>query len=120
MFLTFILSGALAGLGGGLEVMGVHGRYYDGFAGGYGFAGIPVALLARKHPVGVFFAAIFFGALRSGSLEMQIMAGVPKQIVSLLQGLIIVFIAGEQGIAYLRKFIQNYKTKNQAMITEVQ
>jgi general nucleoside transport system permease protein len=103
MLLTFLLSGALAGLAGGFEIMGLHGRYYDGFAVGYGFAGIPIALLARRHPLGVIIAGIFMGALKSGSLEMQIIAGVPKQLVDVIQGLIIVFIAGERGIVILRE-----------------
>lgn len=103
MLVTFLLSGALAGLAGGLEVIGLHGRYYDGFASGYGFAGIPIALLARRHPIGVIFAGIFMGALKSGALEMQIIAGVPRQLVDVIQGFIIVFVAGEQSLQVLRE-----------------
>ena len=106
MLITFLLSGALAGLAGGLEVIGLHGRYYDGFAGGYGFAGIPIALLARRHPIGVIIAGIFMGALKSGALEMQIIAGVPRQLVDVIQGFIIVFVAGEQALQVLREHFE--------------
>ncbi len=105
MLTTFLLSGALAGLAGGMEVIGLHGRYYDGFAEGYGFAGIPIALLARKNPIGVIFAGIFIGALNSGALEMQITAGVPKQLVEVIQGLIILFVAGEKAFKVLREHL---------------
>lgn len=106
---SFLISGFFAGLAGGVEIVGLHGRYYDGFSPGYGFTGIAVALLARKNPLGVILTAFFFGALRSGATEMQIMAEVPKQIVDALQGLVVVFVAGESMIRSLFSSIRRRK-----------
>lgn len=92
---SMLVSGMLAGLAGGVEVLGLHRRFYDAFSPGYGFDGIPIALLARNNPLGVLITALLFGALRNGASSMQIIAGIPKEIVVAVQGLIIVLIAGE-------------------------
>ncbi|MDX2166813.1 MAG: ABC transporter permease [Deltaproteobacteria bacterium] len=83
------LSGALAGLAGGIEVCGVTYRLYDNFSPGYGYTAIAVALLGRLHPLGVVAAALFFGALDVGSLAMQRAAGVSSVLVSALQAIVI-------------------------------
>ena len=85
------LSGALAGLGGINFVLGYKGYYEDGFTGGAGFLGIAVALVGRNHPVGVVLAALFFATLSQGGLAINAM--VPKQIVEVLQGIVILAVA---------------------------
>jgi simple sugar transport system permease protein len=86
-------AGALAGLAGANQVMGVLGRTTPGFSSGIGFDAISVALLGRSHPVGVLFAGLLFGALEAGGRQMQVDAGVSIDLIGIIQALIIVFIA---------------------------
>ena len=97
------ISGALAGLAGAVEVMGLHQRIFDQFSSGVGFTGIAVALLAKNHPIGVIAAALLFGALSAGSGTMQLEAGVPQKIILIIQALVIFFVAAEQIVLW---FIQ--------------
>ena len=94
--LAMALSGALAGMVGINEVLGYRYRYYHDFSPGYGFAGIAVALLGRNHPLGVVLAAILFGALNRGGLFVDIFTDrVSKDLVQVLQAIIILFVAME-------------------------
>ena len=94
--LAMAVSGALAGMVGVNEVLGYRHRYYDAFSAGYGFTGIAVALLGRNHPVGVILASLLFGALLRGGLFVDIFTEhVSKDLVMVLQGLIILFVAAE-------------------------
>jgi simple sugar transport system permease protein len=86
-------AGALAGLAGANQVLGVLGRVSPGFSAGIGFDAISVALLGRSHPVGVLFAGVLFGALKAGGRQMQVDAGVNIDLIGIIQALIIVFIA---------------------------
>lgn len=98
------ISGALAGLAGAVEVMGVHHRVFDEFSSGVGFTGIAVALLAKNHPLGIIAAAMLFGALQAGSGTMQLEAGVPQRIILIIQALVIFFVAAEQIVMwFIRK-----------------
>jgi general nucleoside transport system permease protein len=90
---TMALSGALAGLGGATEVLALFHRFNAQLWPGYGFTSIAVALLAQSNPLGVVASAIFFGVLQNGALSMQALAGVPRDLVSVIQGLIILFVA---------------------------
>ncbi|MDI6900242.1 MAG: ABC transporter permease [Anaerosomatales bacterium] len=90
------ISGALAGLAGSVEVMGVHHRLFDQFSSGFGFTGIAVALLAKNHPIGVIPAALLFGALSAGAGTMQFEADVPQKIILIIQALVIFFVAAEE------------------------
>lgn len=95
MLMTMLISGSLAGLAGGVEIMGNQGRIIDGFLINAGFDGIPVALVGQLHPFGAMLSALFFGGLRAGSNTMQIMVGVPISLIYILQALAILFaIAG--------------------------
>ncbi|MCL4424739.1 MAG: ABC transporter permease [Firmicutes bacterium] len=94
------LSGMIAGLGGAEQVLGVHLRFISGFSPGYAFTGITVALLGRLHPFGVLVGAIFFGALENGALRMETMTTVSRDLLTALQGIIILLLAAE----YLLKF----------------
>ncbi|MDP9177788.1 MAG: ABC transporter permease [Gemmatimonadota bacterium] len=90
-FRALTLSGAIAGLGGINYVLGYKHYYEDGFAGGSGFLGIAVALVGRNHPLGVILAALFFATLSQGGLAIH--AVVPKQMVEVLQGVVILAVA---------------------------
>ena len=87
------LAGGLAGMAGGNEVLGVTHNLAMAFSSGYGFDSIAIALLGNSHPVGVVLAALLFGALRNGALNMQLKAGIPIDIISVVQAMVLVFIA---------------------------
>lgn len=95
------LAGGLAGLAGATQVLGVDHWVGQGFSAGYGFDAIALALLGKSHPFGVVLAALLFGFLRSGATDMQSMAGIPIDIISIIQGLIIVFIAAPDIIRWI-------------------
>ncbi len=86
-------AGALSGLAGANQTLGVLGRATPGFSAGIGFNAISVALLGRSHPIGVLFAGLLFGALEAGGRQMQVDAGVSIDLIAIIQALIIVFIA---------------------------
>jgi ABC-type uncharacterized transport system permease subunit len=95
------LSGALAGLAGSAQVLGVDHWVGQGFSAGYGFDSIALALLGKSHPLGVVLAALLFGFLRSGATRMQSMAGIPIDIISIIQGLVVIFIAAPAIIRWI-------------------
>jgi simple sugar transport system permease protein len=92
---SMALSGAIGGLAGAVEVLGVHHRYYDQFSPGYGFDGIAVALLGNNHPLGAVLAAFVFGAMKNGAVYMQSVTvpAVPREITTVVQAVIIFFLA---------------------------
>ncbi len=91
--LAMAVAGALAGLAGANQALGVLGRATPGFSAGIGFDAIAVALLGRAHPFGVLLAGLLFGALEAGGRQMQVDAGVSIDLIGIIQALIIVFIA---------------------------
>ena len=91
--LTMAISGGLAGLAGSNEVLGLNHFLASGFSAGYGFDAIALALLGKSHPLGVVLAALLFGTLRNGATRMQSLASIPIDIISIVQALVIVFIA---------------------------
>src|ERR671938_87052 len=94
--LAMAISGGLAGMVAISEVLGYRYRYYDGFSANYGFTGIAVALLGRNHPVGVFFAALLFGVLLRGGIFVDAFSEhVTKDLVEVLQAIVILFVAAE-------------------------
>jgi general nucleoside transport system permease protein len=90
---AMVLSGALAGLAGANQVLGLQFSLAPGFSAGIGFDAITVALLGRASPIGVVLAALLFGALRAGGLNMQAATGTPVDIVTVIQSLIVIFVA---------------------------
>ncbi|MFB6072571.1 MAG: ABC transporter permease [Halobacterium sp.] len=89
---SMALSGALAGVGGAVYVLMRIGNFQTGVPG-YGFDGITVSILAGNNPIGVAFAAFLFGVLKSGSIVVQVNSNVPPELVGVLRGLIILFVA---------------------------
>ena len=87
------ISGALAGLGGAVQLLGMSGRLSQ-FAGqeGFGFEGITVALIAGSNPIGCIFAGIFYGAMKYGGSKLT-MVKAPAEVVNIIMGCIILFIA---------------------------
>ena len=98
MVLTMALSGALGGLAGANQVLGLDHRMVRAFSTGYGFDSIALALLGNNHPVGVVFSSLLFGFLRGGAARMQSVAGVPSEIIRIVQGLVILFVAAPEVI----------------------
>jgi ABC-type uncharacterized transport system permease subunit len=99
--LALLLSGALAGLGGATQVLGLHHRMFTdgsatGFTGGAGFNGIVAALFGKLHPLGTIPASIFFGALLVGANHMQRAVQVPSDFITALNGLVVVFVVGSE------------------------
>src|ERR1700730_9062427 len=104
--LAMAVSGALAGMVGINEVLGYRYRYYDGFSAHYGFFGIAVALLGRNHPVGVLLSALLFGMLLRGGIFVDAFTNnITKDLVDVLQGVIILFVAAA---AFFRGPISRY------------
>lgn len=93
--LTMSISGALAGMGGAVEILGVTKSYPAEYIVNYGFDGIAVALLGRAHPIGVVGGALLFGVMRAGAGSMQRATDIPVDIISIVQGVILLFIAAQ-------------------------
>jgi simple sugar transport system permease protein len=95
------LSGLLAGAAGAVQVAGVNYRSILGFNVGYGFDSIAIALLGRNTPLGVVLSALLFGGLRNGATVMQFRTQISADIISVIQALILIFVAAEQIIRWL-------------------
>lgn len=98
MVSAFALSGAIAGLAGAIEVLGVHHSLVDNFSPGFGFTGIIVALLGRNHPGWIFLSAFIFAALLVGSQSMQIITNIPVSMVYVIQACLILIALGARAI----------------------
>jgi len=99
--IALMIAGAMAGIGGAIEIIGIHNRFYANFSSGYGFEGVAVSMLGGNHPFGIILSSLLFGALKSGSMAMQIQAGTNAELVKILQALVIFFIAGKWSILHL-------------------
>jgi simple sugar transport system permease protein len=102
--LAMFLSGCLAGLAGVSQGLGITHNIALGFQAGYGFDSIALALLGKSHPAGVLGASILFGVLRAGAARMQSVAGIPTEIVQIIQSLVIIFIAAPAIIRAIYRF----------------
>ncbi|MDD3400232.1 MAG: ABC transporter permease [Eubacteriales bacterium] len=105
--LVFAISGMIAGLGGAIEVLGVHYRFIVSFASGLGFDGIVVSLLANGNPLGIPIAALFMGAMSSGSITVEMFGKVPKAMTDILMGIIIMIVT----VRYVPGFITKIKQR---------
>ena len=111
-----LISGALAGLAGAMEILGSQHRIIPNFLLNAGFEGIPVAMIGQLNPLGVGVSALFFGALRAGANRMQIISGVPVHLVFVIQALAILFAVAGTTINFtkkkLRPRIENHRHEN--------
>jgi simple sugar transport system permease protein len=108
---VFLIGGAIAGLAGAVQVMG-RPPYYAVMSGlpqlvNLGFDGIGVAMIGRNHPIGIVFAAIFFGGLMTGGRIMQFDPGVPFELVRVIEGVIIIALA----VPELRRLVSRFRRK---------
>jgi simple sugar transport system permease protein len=99
--LAMVISGFLAGMGGAVETQGVVYRYQPGFNVGLGFDGITIALLARNNALGVIPASLLIGAMKAGANVMQFDAGVPAEIIDVIQALMLFFVAADMIVRWL-------------------
>lgn len=105
---AMVVSGAIAGLGGAIETLGVTYRYAPAFNLGLGFDGITIALLGRVHPIGIIPGAILIGGMRAGAANMQFDAGVAPEIVDLLMALILLLVTAP----LITRFFKNSRNKS--------
>jgi ABC-type uncharacterized transport system permease subunit len=114
--LTMSLAGGLAGLGGAAENLGITKSYPAEYLTNLGFDGIAVALLGRAHPFGVIGAALLFAALRTGAGNMQRVTAIPIDIITIVQALIILFVAAEAVIRHIIPAIRGRRARNAAVV----
>jgi simple sugar transport system permease protein len=101
------LSGALAGIAGAIEVMGVHYRFITNFSSLDYFDGVIVALLGQSHPVGILFAAVYLGGVRLGALNgLLIQAGIPRELGGAMISIMLLFMCADR---FFREFPQRVK-----------
>jgi len=98
---TMLLSGMLAGLAGAIEVTALNYRHELGFSVGYGFDAIAIALLGKTNPFGVVLASLLWGAMRNGASRMQFLTQIPVDVISVIQALILLFVAADAIIRWL-------------------
>ncbi|MCD6356741.1 MAG: ABC transporter permease [Anaerolineaceae bacterium] len=116
MMLAFFMSGCLAGLAGAVEVAGVHYRYLDQFSPGYGYDSITVAMVGLMNPIGAIFSATLFGALKTGIMDMAVYTEIPRQLVDLINGIMVLFVSAKSLIR--AKFMKMVKGKTPEALEE--
>lgn len=99
MVIAMVISGALCGIAGAFEVLGNHYRFLQAISPGYAFDGMLISLIVKNNVLGVIFMSVFFGMLKTGSIAMEYETAIPSELVSVIQAIIILFIAGEKGFA---------------------
>jgi simple sugar transport system permease protein len=114
---SLTLSGALGGIAGAMYVMMILGTFQTGIPA-YGFDGITVSILAGNNPIGVAVAALLFGVLKSGTTVVQFATDVPPQLVGVLRGLIILFVAMPEFFRLLAKGLPGVGSKPEAVATD--
>jgi simple sugar transport system permease protein len=105
---AMLISGAIAGLGGAVETLGITYRYAPAFNLGLGFDGITIALLGRVHPIGIIPGAILIGGMRAGAANMQFDSGVAPELVDLLMALILLLVTAP----LITRFFKNSSNKS--------
>ncbi len=101
IIITMMLSGMLAGLAGAIEVTGLNYRHELGFSIGYGYDAIAIALLGKSHPLGIVLASLLFAIMRNGATRMQFLTQLPVDLISMLQALILLFVAADAIVRYI-------------------
>ncbi len=106
MLFSFIISGAIAGMGGSIELHGTQYRLMAGFGEGYGFDGVAIALIGQLNPIGTLLIAYLFAVLRTGATTMQVGTGLPTSVIDIIQALVIVFAVSGTALINLPKIRQ--------------
>ena len=101
--MAMTLSGGIAALAGVTEIFGKYHRFIEGFSPSFGFTGIAVAILGKNHPAGVLLTSLPFGVLEMGSLRMSRETAVSTNMVTVIQSLVILFVAAPELIRWSRK-----------------
>lgn len=115
--LAMALSGALAGIAGAGEVLGVRGSLSADFFSGLGFDAIAVALLARSNPIAIIFSGLLWGGLLTGARLMQVRAALSIDVIKIVQALIIMFVAADQIVRFIYR-IPKRKAGDETMISK--
>ncbi|MGO3147450.1 MAG: ABC transporter permease, partial [Leucobacter sp.] len=105
---AMLLSGAIGGIGGAVHTLGVVHRFSVGFSASFGFTGIAIALLARFNPVGVVVGAIAFGGLAAAGATVQLFVNIPIQLISILQGTVMMLAVAQFVIP---RFVKHRKSQ---------
>lgn len=105
MLFGMFISGGFAGLAGAVEVLGTQYRYLDGAltSPGYAWSGIMATLLARSHPIGAVFAALFLAALQTGGMGMERNTNVPLEVSDIIQAVLILFVSAQTTLSFIRR-----------------
>lgn len=116
VLLAVAVSGALAGIAGAVEILGVFHRLQAGVASDYGYTAIPIALVGKTLPSATLLAALLFAALSVGATMMQLNAAVPLPVVMLLQGCIVLFVVGSEALRpwFKRRWNELFRNANQS------
>jgi ABC-type uncharacterized transport system permease subunit len=109
---SMFMAGALSGIAGAVEVMGVHLHFVDLFSPGYGFDGVSAAILGSSTPLGTFISSFLFSALRTGAMGMDRNTAVPFELRNVVQATIIFFIASNLFVNYGKLFARFRKPKS--------
>lgn len=119
MLVSFVVSGAIAGIGGSVELHGTQFRLMSGFGEGYGFDGVAVALIGQLNPIGTVLVSYLFAVLRKGATTMQVGTGLPTSVIDIIQALVIVFaVAGSAfvNLPRIRQFFTNLAGKSRKQV----
>lgn len=108
-----LVSGGIAGLGGVVEILGVYREYKNLFGIGFGFKGNLAALLGGQSMIGSGIAAFFYGSMEAGALGLEWAAGIPRQLIDIVVGLIIFFMAAEGMWDFLKRIKRNRPAADQ-------
>jgi ABC-type uncharacterized transport system permease subunit len=107
---SIMISGALAGLAGIVEILGIHNTYKDNFSAGLGFDGIIIALLARNHPIGVLVAGLFYAYLQVGAQTMQVGSDMPREVAVIMQVMLVLLVSSQAIFTYMKqRFVSGQK-----------
>jgi len=120
MLASFVISGAIAGLGGSVELHGTQFRLMSGFGVGYGFDGVAIALIGQLNPIGTVLVAYLFAVLRKGAITMQVGTGMPTSVIDIIQALVIVFAVAGSALTNLPKVRQFFTNISQKTKKEVE
>ncbi len=109
----FLISGAIGGLTGSVEVLGTYGKFTAGFSKNLGWDGVMIARIANNNPFGVLFVSLLWGVIKAGSLQMERMTNINRMTVTLLQAIFVMLITIDFSKLYdsIRSFFSTLKSR---------